>query len=199
MNLPDDMQKLWQQEGLRKEDHVMWMRLIQEKRPGWEERVQSEAQAWYLVALCIGSLVVWAAWKARYPWVHVGYALMALTIALITIATCVARRRRPHPMERSLKEHLEALIAGYERYIRFQLRSGWWAILPLSAGLMSVIFGIPGNAAKTGTWILAAILLAGILVGQWLWSKHSLAPILKKRDQDARLLQELVGHEDASR
>jgi hypothetical protein len=57
MNSSDDVQRLWQQDDSRMEDPAMWMRLIQEKRTGFDELVRVENQAWYLVALSIGPLV----------------------------------------------------------------------------------------------------------------------------------------------
>jgi hypothetical protein len=193
MNSSDDVQRLWQQDDSRMEDHSMWMRLVQEKRTGFDELVRAENQAWYLVALSIGPLVTWATWKARYPWVHVGYGLMAATIALGTIGTWIAQRKGLAENDRSLREHLEALIDSYDQRIRYLRNGSLWASPMLFGGVLAVIMGIPGNLRNTVAWVFAGFLLAGIVGGQWLIYKRARAPICRKRLEAVHLLQELTG------
>ncbi len=112
MSGPDDLQKLWKNEDGNREDPKMRRELVAEKRTGWRELVRTEDQSWSLIALCLGLVTAWAAWKATYPWVHIGYALMAAAIALSVIATWIAGRQRWPDRDRNLREDLEALIEG---------------------------------------------------------------------------------------
>ncbi len=189
---PDDLQRLWQDEGARQEDPTMWRALIQEKRTGWNELVRAEDQAWYLIALCLVPLTAWAAWTAKYPWGHVGYGLMAATIVLSTVATWIAGRHQPHEHDHNLRQHLDALLESYDRRSRFVRGGGWWAMGGLTAGLAAVILGIPDNASNPRAWGIAVLLVAGANAAQWAYSRQSVARISRKRDEAARLLQNLL-------
>jgi len=171
----------------------MWKALIQEKRAGWDELVSAEDQTWYLVALLVLPLTVWAAWKAKYPWVHVGYGLMAATVVFYTIATWIEGRLRPRERDRSLREHLQALMESYDRRSRFIQRISWWAIGGLTAGVAVVVLGIPGHASSLPSWIFAILMAAGIIAAQWVVFKQADAKISRKRDDAARLLASLLG------
>ncbi len=173
----------------------MWRDLIREKRRSWDELVRTEDQAWYLLALCLVLLTAWAAWKAKYPWVSAGYGLMAVTILLSTMATWIAGRRR-EVRDRSLREHLEALMESYDRRARFVQRGGWCAMSALTAGLVAVVLGIPGNASEPQAWGIAVLLVAGAVTGQWLNSRHSLSKIVRKRVEAAQLLESLIAAKD---
>jgi hypothetical protein len=191
MNAPDDLQKLWQEEDPREEGPAMWKALIQEKRIGWDELVTTENEAWYLVALCILPLTVWAAWRAKYPWVHLGYGLMSATIVLHSVATWITGRRRQE-RDSNLREHLQALMESYDERCRFIRRAGWWVVGGTTIGLAAVILGIPGNASRPGSWAFVILAGAGLSVFQWLANKHALANISRKRDDAAQLLASLL-------
>jgi hypothetical protein len=192
MSASDDLQKLWQNEKARPEDARMWRDLIQEKRSGWDELVRTEDQGWYLTAVCLGLAAAWAAWKAKYPWVHVGYGVMAATIVLSAVVTWIAGRRRREEHNRNLREHLEALIGDYDRRRRFLTRWGWPAMVALCAGMAGVILGIPGNAGNPGAWAITVLLAAGAVAGQALYGRHNTRKISRKRDEAARLLESLL-------
>jgi hypothetical protein len=189
----DELQKLWQNESAKPEDPTMWRALVQEKRTGWEELVRAEDQAWYLIALCFVPLTAWAALKGKYPWVHVGYALMSATLVFSTIATWIAGRPRPQERDCNLRQHLEGLLQSYDRRSRFLRHGGWWAMGGLTAGLAAVIMGIPGSARNPRSWLLAIVLVVTANTVQWLACRHSIAKISHKRGESARLLQSLLG------
>jgi hypothetical protein len=199
MSEPDDLQSLWQNEGAGPEDARMWRALIQEKHTAWDELVRTEDQAWYLLALCLGLVAAWAAWKARYPWVHIGYGLMAVTIALSAVTTWIAGRRQRVQHDRSFREHLEALLGSYDRRVRFLRYGGWWTMAALWTGLAAVILGIPSNAGSPRAWAVTVLLVAGAGAGQWLYCRHSAARIVRKRDEAARLLESLLAGQQDSR
>lgn len=199
MSGTDDLQRLWQNEDGNREDPRMWRELIQEKRTAWRELVGAEDQSWYLLAPCLALLTGWAAWKARYLWVHIGYGLMAATIALSAIATFIAGRKRWPDGHRNLREDLEALIEAYDRRARYVRVGGWSVMLALSAGLVAIVMGIPGNAAKPLGWAIAVMLVAGANAGQWLYCKQTVAKISRKRAEATQLLQSLLAGPQSSR
>jgi hypothetical protein len=199
MSGTDDLQRLWQNEDGNREDPRMWRELIQEKRTAWFELMGAEDQSWYLIAPCLALLTGWAAWKARYPWVHIGYGLMAATIALSAIATFIAGRKRSPDGDRNLREDLDSLIAAYDRRARYVRVGGWSVMLALSAGLVAIVMGIPGNAAKPMGWAIALILVAGGNAGQWLYCKQTVAKISRKREEATQLLQSLLAGPQSSR
>jgi len=199
MSGTDDLQNLWQSEDGNREDPKMWRELIQEKRAAWRELVGSEDQSWYVMALCLTLLTAWAAWKAKYPWVQIGYGLMAATIALSAIATWAAGRQRWPDGNRSLREDLEALIQAYDRRARFVRGIGWLAMLVLSAGLVAIVMGIPGNTANPRAWAVAVLLVAGANAGQWFYCKQTVAKIHRKRTEATQLLQRLLADPQSSR
>ena len=123
MNLPDDMQELWQQDNSKQENNTMWMQLIQEKRRGFAELVRAANHAEFLVALIFGSLLPLLAVKARSPWAQAGFVLLAATMVVLAVATRISERQRPQQHDRSLRDHLELLIDSYDRRIRF-MRQG---------------------------------------------------------------------------
>lgn len=192
MNAPDDLQKLWQGEGLKEEDPRMWKALIQEKRTAWDELVTAADQTWYLLALCFIPLTVWAAWKAKYPWVHVGYGLMAATLVLYTLATWMASRRRPQQGDRNLREHLEALMESYDRRSRFIRRNDRWAVGGAIVGTAAVVLGIPGHASSTKSWMFALLLVAGAIAAERVANKRAVEKISRKREEAAQLLKRLL-------
>lgn len=197
MSAPDDLQKLWREQNRTGEDPAMWKALFEEKRMGWNEVVRAEDQAFYLVALCFVPLTAWAAWKARYPWVHVGYGLMAATLVVSTIGTWIGGRDSTPPSDRNLREHLEALLASYQTRSRLIRRGGALVMAALTAGLAAVVLGIPGNAANPLAWLIAAIAVAGANLLQWLSYKRWAARISRKRAETERLLESLLssGHD----
>jgi hypothetical protein len=191
MSLPDDLQKLWQQDELQKEHSTMWMALIQEKRRGFDEFVRAANQAEYLVALIFGSLLPLLAVKARFPWAQVGFGLLAATMVILAIATRVSERQRPRQHDRSLRDHLQALIDSYDRRIRFMRQGKFWVSIPLSAGLLAVIMGTPGYRSSGGAWLGTLVLLAAFWGGQGLSYRQARASIWKKREEAQSLLQQL--------
>lgn len=199
MSEPDELQRLWQNDGAKPEDFTMLRQLIEEKSTGWDELVRAEDQAWYLIALCFLPLTAWAAWKARYPWVHVGYGLMAATFAFSTIAMWIAGRKKPQEHNRSLREHLERLLESYDRRSRFIRGGAWLAMGGLTAGLFAVVMGIPGSTSNPWAWIVTVLFVAGVNVAQWLLARHSAGKISCKRDEAARLLQKLLANGQDSR
>jgi hypothetical protein len=199
MSGTDDLQRLWQNEDENREDPKMWRELIQEKRSAWRELVGAEDQSWYLIALCLAFLTTWAAWKARYPWVQIGYGLMAATIALSAIATLIAGRKRCPDGNRNLREELEALIEAYDRRTRYVRVGGWSVMLALSAGLVAIVMGIPSNTARPLGWAVAVMLVAGANAGQWLYCKQTVAKISRKRAEATQLLQSLLADPQSSR
>ncbi len=188
----DDLQELWRGEGGNREEPKMWRDLIQEKRTGWRELVKAEDQSWYLIALCLAVLTAWAAWKTAYPWVRVGYGLMAVAIGVSALATWLAGRRQAPNGDRSLREDLEMLIESYDRRIRFIRNWGWPVMLALSAGVIAIVMGIPRTQANPWAWATAAILVAGANVGQWLYGKQNAEKIGRKRKEAVSLLQSLL-------
>jgi hypothetical protein len=191
MNLPDDVQELWQQDNSKKESPAMWMQLIQEKRRGFNELVRAENQAEYMLALIFGSLLPLLAVKAKFPWAQVGFGLLAAAMVVLAIATWVSSRQRPPQNDHSLRDHLEALMESYDRRIRF-MRNGRFLIgLPLSAGLIAVVLGIPGYGSSVGAWCFLVSLLAAFWGGQWQLYLRARASIRKKREEAERLLLEL--------
>ena len=195
MNTRDELQKLWQADSAEPGDPKMWRALIQEKRRGWEELVRAEDQSWYLVALCMIPLTAWAAWKAKYPWVHVGYGLMALTIALSVVGTWIASRQPQEERDRSLREYMEALLASYERRTGLIRRGSWWVMSGLTGGLAVVILGMPGSARTLQSWVIASLLVAGANVFQWISYRQWTAKISRKREEAAQMLRSLLGEE----
>jgi len=196
MNTPDDLQKLWQQDNSGKENHTMWMQLIQEKRTGFEELVRAANQAEYLVALTLGPLLALLAWKAKFPWVQAGFGLLAATLVMLALVLAVASgatQRRQPPNDHSLRDHLQALIDCYDQRIRNMWSGRFWVSLPFSAGLVAVIMGRPGFVTRIDAWSVVCILLAGFWGGQRLSCQRARASILKKREDAARLLRELPG------
>jgi hypothetical protein len=199
MSDTDDLQRLWQNEGGNREDLRMWRELIQEKRTAWSELMGAEDQSWYLIALCFGLLTGWAAWKARYLWVQIGFGLIAATIALSAIATFIAGRKRSPDGDRNLREDLEALMIAYDRRTRYVRVGGWSVMLALSIGVVAVVMGIPGNTAKPLGWAVAMMLVAGANAGQWFYSKQTVAKISRKRAEASQLLQSLLAGPPSSR
>ena len=191
MNLPDDIQELWQQDNSQKENHAMWMQLIQEKRRGFNELVRAENQAEYLLALVFGSLLPLLAVKAKFPWAQVGFGLLAAAMVVLAIATKVCDRQRPRQNDDSLREHLEALTESYDRRIRFMRNGRFLVSLPLSAGLVAMILGTPGYGSSVGAWCFVVSLLAAFWGAQWQLYMRARASILKKREEAERLLREL--------
>jgi len=189
---PDDLQKLWQDDGAEREDPTMWKQLIQEKRTGWDELVRAEDQAWYLVALCFIPLTAWAAWKAKYLWVHVGYGLMVATFVLATIATWIASRQQSQEHDSNLREHLEALLESYDRRSRLIRRGGQWVMATLTMGLAAIFLGMPGSVSNPRSWVITILVVAAANAVQWLSCKHSTEKILRKREEAARLLKSLL-------
>lgn len=194
MSTPDDLQKLWQGEDAKLEDHTIWRALIQEKRRGWDELVRAEDQAWYLAALCFVPLTAWAAWKAKYTWVHVGYGLMAVTLVFATIATWIEGRQRPQEHNSNLRDYLQALLASYERRSILLRRGGRWAMGGLTAGLAAIFLGMPGGTRSWRSWIITTLLVAGANAAWWLSCKQTVAKISQKRDEATRLLQSLLSN-----
>jgi hypothetical protein len=191
MNLPDEIQELWQQDNSPKENSVMWMQLIQEKRKGFDELVRAENRAEYMVALVFGSLLPLLAVKAKFPLAQVGYGMLAATMIVVGIATKLSACQRLTKNDRSLRDHLEALIQSYDRRIRFMRNGKFLVSLPLSAGLIAVVLGIPGYASRAGAWALLSILLAAFWGGQWSSYRKVRTSILKKREEAECLLREL--------
>ena len=124
---------------------------------------------------------------------------MAATIVLSAIATFIAGRKRRPDGDRNLREDLEALIEAYDRRVRYVRVGGWSVMLALSAGLVAIVMGIPGNAAKPLGWAIAVMLVAGANAGQWLYSKQTVAKISRKRAEAAQLLQSLLAGAPSSR
>jgi hypothetical protein len=197
MNTPDDLQKLWQQDNPKKENHNMWMHLIEEKRTGFHELVRAANQAEYLVALSLGPILALLAWKAKYPLVQAGFGLLAATLAMLAvvlaISTRAAQRRRPEQNDHSVRDHLQALIDSYDQRIRAMWSGRFWVSLPFSAGLVAVIMGKPGFVTRLDAWIVVCVLLAGFWGGQRLSCQRARALLSKKREDAARLLRELPG------
>jgi hypothetical protein len=195
MNTPDDLQKLWQDQEAAREDSAMWNALIEEKRSGWNELVRAEDQAFYLIALCLVPLTAWAAWKAKYPWVHAGYGLMAATLALSVIGTFITSRVRPGARDSNLRQHLEALLSSYEQRTRLIRHGGVVAMAGLTVGLGAVILGIPGNASSPRAWLIAILSVAAANLLQWLSYKQWAGKVARKRTDAERLLKSLVADE----
>jgi hypothetical protein len=191
MNLPDDIQELWQQDNSQRENHKMWMQLIREKRRGFNELMRAENQAEYLVALVFGSLLPLLAVKAKFPWAQVGFGLLAAAMVVLAVATCLSARQRPRQNDDSLREHLEALMDSYDRRIRFMRNGRFLVSIPLSAGLIAVILGIPGYGSSVGAWCFVVSLLAAFWSAQWQLYMRARASILKKHEEAERLLREL--------
>ncbi len=191
MNLPDDIQELWQQDNSQKENPAMWMQLIQEKRRGFDELVRAENQAEYLLALIFGSLLPLLAVKAKFPWAQVGFGLLAAAMVVLAIATRICQRLQPRQNDDSLREHLEALMESYDRRIRFMRNGKFLVNLALSAGLIAVVLGIPGYESSPGAWSFVAIVLTAIWSAQWYSYVRARASIWKKREEAERLLREL--------
>lgn len=192
MSEQDDLQRLWQ-DGVESEGSTMWKELIKEKQTAWNELVKAEDQTWYLIALAFIPLTTLAAWKAKYPWVHVGYSLMAATIAISTVATWIAGHRHRQEQDHNLREHLQALIESYDGRSRFTQRLGWCAMGGLTLGVSAVLLGIPGNINSLTAWIVTLLAVAGANVAQWLLCKQAVAKIYRKRDEAGKLLETLVG------
>jgi hypothetical protein len=166
MNLPDDIQELWQQDNSPKENHTMWMQLIQEKRKGFDELVRAENQADYLLTLVFGSLLPLLAVKAKFPWAQVGFGLLAVAMVVLAVATSFCRRRQPLQNDDSLRDHLEALTGSYNRRVRLMRNGKFLVNLPLSAGLIAVVVGIPGYGSSIARSSVV-ILLAAFWGVQW--------------------------------
>ena len=192
MSEQDDLQKLWQDE-MKREGSTMWKELIKEKQTAWNELVRAEDQTWYLIALAFVPLTALAAWKAKYPWVHIGYALMAATIAISALATWILGNRHRREHDRNLREHLQALIESYDARSRFTQRLGWCAMGGLTLGVSAVLLGIPGNVSSLTAWIITLLAVAGANVAQWLLCKQAVGKIYRKRAEAGRLLEALVG------
>lgn len=195
----DDLQKLWQNDGAEREDSIMWRQLLQEKRSGWDELVRTEDQTWYLIALCFIPLTAWAAWKAKYPWVHVGYGVMATTFVLATVGTWIAGREQSQQNESNLREHLEALLESYDRRSKLIRRGGQWVMVGLTVGLAAVFLGIPGSISNPRSWIITILSVVGANAAMWLSGRQSAAKIFLKRDEAARLLKSLLAGGQVSR
>ena len=191
MSDQDDLQKLWQDE-VNSEGSPMWRELVKEKRKAWNELVRAEDQTWYLIALTFIPLTTLAAWKAKYPWVHVGYALMSATIVVSTLATWIASHHPTQERDRNLREYLESLVESYTRRCVFLRRLGLWAMAGLTLGVTAVVLGIPGNVSSSLPWIITLLAVAGANITQWLFSRQSAAKIQRKRDEADKLLQTLV-------
>jgi hypothetical protein len=195
MNLPDDIQELWQQDNSqdnsKKENSTMWMQLIQEKRRGFNELVRAENQAEYLLALIFGSLLPLLAVRAKFPWAQVGFGLLAAAMVVLAIVTSISARQRPRQNDHSLRDHLEALIESYDRRIRFMRNGRFLVSLPLSAGLVAVVLGNPGYGSSVGAWSFLVSVLAAFWGGQWQLYLRARASIWKKREEAERLLREL--------
>jgi hypothetical protein len=193
MSAPDELQKLWQNIEAKQEDSSMWKALIQEKRRGWDELIKAEDMNSYVAALCVVPLTVWGAWKAKYPWVHVGYGLMAVTFVLFTMQTWIASRERPQERGMSLRQHLEALLRSYDQRSRLIRRGGWWLVGGLIAGVAAVFMGMPG--ANMISLVVAMTLIVSFSAACLVSSRMGIARITRKREEAIKLLQGLLAGE----
>jgi hypothetical protein len=191
MSLPDDMQTLWQQDNSEKENHAMWMQLVHEKRTGFDDLVQSENGGEYLGAIVMTPLLAFVAWKAKFPWVRVGYGVLAATFLVLAIVTWITQRPPSQRNDRSLLDHLKALLDSYDRRLRFLRNGKIWVTVSLSVGLLAVIMGIPRAATNAAAWGFVCVLLCA-LWGAQRWSlQRATRSILGKSEEAARLLRAL--------
>lgn len=132
------------------------------------------------------------AWQARFPWVQVGYGVIAATMFAAAIVTWQADRPEPRLNELSLLERLESLLTSYDRRLGFLRRIQRLIAFPLVAGFCGVIFGLPGAGASPWAWAALAFVLLGVgpamELSYW-WC--TAARILRKRAEVEELLKSL--------
>jgi hypothetical protein len=147
----------------------------------FNELVQPENQAEYLLVLVFGSLLFLLAMKAKPPWTQVGFGLLAVAIVVLVVAARVSARQRPG----------QNLMESCDRRIRLMRNGRFLFSLPLSAGLIAVVLGNPGYGSSVGGWSFLVSLLAAFWGGQWQLYLQARASMWKKREEAERLLREL--------
>jgi hypothetical protein len=189
--MPDELQQLWQQDNSTKENNAMWLQLIQEKRRGFDALVRAEGQAEYVVSLIFMPLCGILAWKAKFPLTQAGYALLAATFFGLATSMWITGRPPREPADKSLREHLRALLNTYDRYLRLSRSARLWVTAGLVLGCLAVVFGIPGSRISTAAQGLTCIVLAGVCWIQWRAYSCAATRVLAKRGEAARLLGSL--------
>jgi hypothetical protein len=187
----DELQQLWQQDNSLKEDNRMWIELVQEKRRGFEALVRVERQMEYLISLIFAPLCGVLAWKAKFPITQAGYAILAATLVGLAISLWFTGRERREPTDRTLREHLQALLGSYDCYVRFLRKARLWTTIGLVLGYLAVVFGVPRGRMGIGGYFVACAFLAGLCILQWRVYSRSTACLLAKRDEAERLLHGL--------
>lgn len=191
MTSSDDLQRTWQEIDSKEEEHKMWMHLVKEKRRGFDELVRAENQAQYLVSGILGPMMALFAWQARFPWVQVGYGILAAAMFAAAAATWVANRPEPRLNELSLRERLENLLTSYDRRLGFLRRIQGLIAIPLLAGFAGVIFGLPGAGNNPWAWAAIAFVLLGVGPAMGWSYRCTAARMLRKRTEAEELLRSL--------
>ena len=191
MTPSDDLPRTWQETGSEEEEHQMWMQLVKEKRRGFDELVRAENQAQYPVSGILGPLMVLFAWKARFPWVQVGYGILAAAMFAMAGATWLAHRPEPRLDELSWRERLEGLLTSYDRRLGFLRRIETLIAFPLVAGFAAVIFGLPGAGGSPWAWAAIAFVLLGVGPAMGCSYRCTAARVLRRRTEAEELLRSL--------
>ena len=191
MIMPDELQQLWQQDDSPKENDMIWMELIQEKRRGFEALMRVERQMEYLITLVFVPLLGVMAWKSKFPVTQVGYGVLAATLLGLATSLWHTGRNRPQPADRTLRAHLDALIHTYSRYLRFSRIAKVWNAAGLVLGYLAVVFGVPASGLNFIGRAAACVVLAGLCGLLWRAYARSEACLLSKRGEAARLLKSL--------
>jgi hypothetical protein len=196
MTGPSELQQLWQQDNSAetdqtKENHMIWMELIQEKRRGFDALLRAERRGEYAITLVFVPLLAVMAWKAKFPVTQIGYAVLAATLVSLAISLWRTGQDHREALDRTLRAHLQALLDRYDRYLRFLANARIWNAAGLVLGYLAVVFGVPVSRLNGTGRVLACVVLAALCVALWSTYRRSAACILARRNEAARLLASL--------
>ena len=165
----------------------MWDCVVEEKRASFSELVRTENSSEYLVAAILAPLLVLTASRANDPFVQAGYALLAAAVCGLAVATWLIYRNRALQVDKTLGDHLSALIREYDERIAFLRRATFATGTLLSIGVM-LIFVSKGSAAG---WLLALFMLALFWGGSALRLQRRRTDLLNKRLQVEAIIRKL--------
>jgi Flp pilus assembly protein TadB len=183
--MPDDLQKFWQEENdpIQKEDVPKIMQLVQEKRQSYFELVDREVYRHYKRAILTGISSAYIASRVTLLPARIGWILIAMFCFGFALQAWRARRRKVEAtQEQDVRGYCNELIGLYDVRIR-DVERARWIVFPVAILMVGLVVW-----PYLGTW--GSIFLAIAMVLLWfLLGRHD----TETADDLHRRQQEVVG------
>ena len=173
MNRPDDLERLWQTQPLQKEMRGEEMRqIIVKKTEMFDRKIRRRNLREYLAALFAVPVFLYFARIMPNSLARLGSVIVAAGVLWIVYYLWRHGSGPADPLpDQTLESYRRALIAKYDHQIRLLRTVKLWYLLPLYAGMMTLMAGLfhEGALKHSGTVFLTVYAVVVTVFCGFVW------------------------------